>query len=56
MNAWTPVKVVNTESGYFGQAGIVLRTETKGDVSHVLVKLDADASIEAFDVSELTAL
>lgn len=56
MNSWTPVKVVNTESGYFGQAGIVLRTEQKGDVAHILVKMDADASVEPFDVSELSAL
>ena len=54
--AWQQVKVTSEGSGFFGQAGVVVRTEKEKKSVKVFVKLDADGSIEGFDPSELVVL
>lgn len=53
---WQGVKVTNEESAHFGKAGTVMRTEKRGDLQLVQVRLDLDGTTEPFDVSELMAL
>ena len=54
---WMAVKVVNENSGFFGQAGTVVRIE-KHDDKHSLVhvEMDADNTVQSFVGSEIEAL
>ena len=54
--AWNSVVVTNQESQWHTQAGTVIRTEKRGDIQLVHVRMDADGSTEPFDSSELQAL
>ena len=54
------VKVTNESSEHTGRVGYVLRTEQKGDMPMVIVRLDGDAvnpvEVVGFDVTEIGAL
>jgi len=58
--AWQVVKVTNESSEHTGRVGYVLRTEQKGDMPMVIVRLDGDAvnpvEVVGFDVTEIGAL
>lgn len=56
MQAWNQVKVINAESGFNGQAGLVVRVEKEGDKSLVAVRLDTTGTVENFDATELQLL
>lgn len=56
MQAWQQVKVTNDQSGFFGWAGFVVRTEKDGDQERVFVRLDNDESTQAFEPAELQIL
>ena len=53
---WMAVKVVNENSGFFGQAGNVVRVETNADKTLIHVELDVDGSMQSFTASELEML
>jgi predicted lipoprotein len=53
---WNSVKVTNENSGFFGQAGNVVRVETNADKCLIHVELDADGSMQSFNASELELL
>lgn len=53
---WNSVKVTNENSGFFGQAGNVVRVETNADKVLIHVELDADGSMQTFTGSELEIL
>ena len=56
MQAWQQVQVSSTESQHTGRAGYVVRSETKGEVTLVTVKLDELADPVVFDAAELRIL
>lgn len=60
MQAWQQVKAINPDSEFNGRAGLVIRTETKGDAHIVYVQLDATqdlpADVASFAASELVVL
>lgn len=53
---WNSVKVTNENSGFFGQAGNVVRVETSAEKSLIHVELDADGSMQTFTANELEVL
>ena len=53
---WDSVKVTNENSGFFGQAGNVVRVEVNAEKSIIHVEMDLDKSIETFADSELKYL
>lgn len=53
---WNSVKVTNESSGFFGQAGNVVRVETNADKTIIHVELDVDGSMQSFTASELEML
>lgn len=53
---WQAVKVTNENSGFYGQAGTVVRVEHSGDHAIAQVEMDADHSIQGFTATELETL
>lgn len=56
MQAWQSVKVTNKNSKFVGQAGYVIRTETKNDKPSVVVRLDLDGLDHVFKPEDLEIL
>lgn len=58
MQAWQQVAVTNPQSGFFGQAGYVRRSEfdPKTGQTAVMVKLDTVDEVQSFDSAELRIL
>jgi hypothetical protein len=56
MQAWNTVKVINEESGFHGQAGLVTRVEREGENQLVFVKIDTDGTVQPFAPTELQLL
>jgi ribosomal protein L21E len=60
MQAWNSVQVKNPDSQHAGRAGVVIRTEKKGDATLVEVRLDESdktpVELVMFDATELTLL
>ena len=48
--------MTNESSGFFGQAGNVVRVETNADKTLIHVELDVDGSMQSFTASELEML
>ena len=53
---WNSVKVTNESSGFFGQAGNVVRVEVSAEKSIIHVEMDLDKAIETFAAAELEIL
>lgn len=53
---WQSVKVTNENSGFFGQAGNVVRVEVSAEKSLIHVEMDVDKSIQSFAGAELEIL
>lgn len=53
---WQAIKVTNENSGFFGQAGTVVRVEHSGDNAIVQVQMDSDYSIQGFTGGEIEQL
>jgi hypothetical protein len=53
---WNSVKVTNENSGFFGQAGNVVRVEVSAEKSIIHVEMDLDKAIETFAAAELEIL